>query len=157
MKILKFLIGLPIRLMIGGVILLVVLVLGIVWGARAVLTSQTEQPATVAPEPTALMTAIPVPATQTPLAISPTPTASTPPTAIPTPVPTPVPAGLSEEIVQSGEGLYMVCRRHCPSRWPPDDDALATYAEEVAELNGLPWPNPALSPGQRLRMPSCPQ
>jgi hypothetical protein len=157
MRIIKFLIGLPIRLMIGGVILLIVLALGIFWGARAVLAPQTEQPATMAPEPTALMTAIPVPATQAPPAVSPTPTASAPPTAIPTPVPTAVPAGLSEEIVQSGEGLYMVCRRHCPGRWPPDDDALATYAEEVAELNGLSWPNPALSPGQSLHMPPCPQ
>jgi hypothetical protein len=61
------------------------------------------------------------------------------------------------EVVQSGDGLFQVCRRHCPERWPPDDDELATYAQQVAELNGLSWPDPALSPGQILKMPPCPE
>jgi hypothetical protein len=63
------------------------------------------------------------------------------------------------ETVQSGETLYQVCRRHCPHRWPGTtsfDADLRAYAEQVARLNGLAWPNPIISPGQRLQMPACP-
>jgi hypothetical protein len=81
--------------------------------------------------------------------------------------PTVAPTGASEveptliaedsEVVQSGDGLFQVCRRHCSERWPPDDDALTTYAQQVAELNGLSWPDPALSLEQVLKMPPCPE
>jgi hypothetical protein len=62
-----------------------------------------------------------------------------------------------EEVVQSGDGLFQVCRRHCSERWPPDDDALPVYAQQVAEMNALDWPDPALSPDQVLKMPPCPE
>jgi hypothetical protein len=78
-----------------------------------------------------------------------------------TEVPSPtVPAvGGEWETAQSGETLYQVCRRHCPHRWPSAtafDADLKAYAEQVARLNGLAWPNPVISPGQRLQMPACP-
>lgn len=74
---------------------------------------------------------------------------------MPTFTPAPAPA---LEFVQPKEGLYQVCRRYCPGRWttyavPPD---LEEYAREVARINSLDWPDPALSPGQRIRMPPCP-
>ena len=154
MKILKFLFGLPIRLLVGGIILLIVVAWGIGWGARAVLNRPAEQAPTTTMEATTEPAAPPA---ASPAATAQALPADTPPTSTPAPSPTPSPAGLVEEIVQPGEGLYMVCRRHCPTRWPPDDADLETYAREVTQLNGLPWPNPALSPGQSLRMPPCPE
>jgi hypothetical protein len=85
---------------------------------------------------------------------------ATPETATePAPAPTAPSGGEAWETVQPGESLYQVCRRHCPHKWPSStsfDAALKAYAEQVARLNGLGWPNPVISPGQRLEMPACP-
>ena len=160
MKIISYILTLPVRVLITIIFVIVIVALGIGWGVRMAFNNPDAQsPATTVEAATPLV-APPVSATQAPLAVSPTSPPIAPPltpTLVQVSVPTQPPAGLTEEIVQSGEGLYMICRRHCPGRWPPDDDALATYAQEVAELNNLSWPNPALSPGQSLRMPSCPQ
>jgi hypothetical protein len=72
--------------------------------------------------------------------------------------PSPVSGG-QWEMVQFGEGVYAVCRRHCAGQWqegtaPPD---MVAYAREVARLNGLGWPDPALIVGQQLQMPPCPR
>ncbi len=60
-----------------------------------------------------------------------------------------------------GEGLYQVCRRHCPGQWTENDvpPRLDEYAREVARVNELRWGlrGPALRKGQRLHMPPCPQ
>jgi hypothetical protein len=75
------------------------------------------------------------------------------------PAPTTPAGGGAWETVQPGDSLYQVCRRHCPHKWPSStsfDSELKTYAEEVARLNSLGWPNPVLSSGQRLEMPACP-
>jgi LysM repeat protein len=81
-------------------------------------------------------------------------------TAIPTtaPVPTAPSSAAGTKTVQAGETLYQVCRRHCPHKWPSGafDAELRTYAQQVAELNGLGWPDPIISPGQTLQMPACP-
>jgi hypothetical protein len=85
---------------------------------------------------------------------------ATPETATqPAPVPTTPAGGGAWETVQPGESLYQVCRRHCPHKWPSStsfDSELKTYAEQVARLNGLGWPNPVIASGQRLEMPTCP-
>lgn len=88
------------------------------------------------------------------------------PTSAPRPTSTPMPAPASAsaetwETVGRGEGLYQVCRRHCPGRWSVDDAPgdLVRYAREVARLNGLIWRyphGPIVRFGQELRMPSCP-
>lgn len=88
------------------------------------------------------------------------------PTSVPRPTSTPMPTPASApaetwDTVGRGEGLYQVCRRHCPGRWsangvPPD---LVRYAGEVARLNGLFWRHPhgpIVRFDQELRMPSCP-
>jgi hypothetical protein len=155
-------------LLIGGVVLLGLVAWGIGWGVHALLDRPAAQPpstpmgtAAIQPAatsaPTAQVLTTPSPANYTSL---PSPTAP-PPTSTPTPSPTPPPALAPVEqeeweTVQAGEGLYMVCRRHCPAHWPPDDADLEAYARSVAELNGLPWPDPALSPGELLRLPPCP-
>lgn len=160
MRILTFLFKLPTRLLFGGIILLAVVALGIGWGANALRDRGTEPPPTPTGEPAAPLTAPPTATTQALPTQSPEPPADTPPTSTPVPSPTPSPPGPAEEgweIVQPGEGLYMVCRRHCPARWPPDDADLEAYARQVAQLNGLSWPDPALSLEQRLRMPPCPE
>jgi hypothetical protein len=81
-------------------------------------------------------------------------------TAIPTvaPVPTAPSSGAGSETVQAGETLYQVCRRHCPHKWPSGafDAELKSYAQQVAELNGLGWPDPIITPGQTMQMPACP-
>jgi hypothetical protein len=160
MKTLSYILTLPARVLIAIVFVLFIVAVGLIWGVRMAFNTPDQPSPTTTVEAATPLAVPPTPTRQVLPTISPTPPPSAPP-ATPTPmsqaVPTPVPAGLAEEIVQSGEGLYMVCRRHCPGRWPPDDDALATYAEKVAELNSLSWPDPALSPGQRLRMPACPQ
>jgi hypothetical protein len=155
--------------LVGAIILLGAVAWGIGWAAHALF----DRPAAPAPtvtmetmetvetmEPTALPVTTLTPTAQAPTIPSPATPAGTPPTSTPAPSPTPSPAKPAGEekweIVQPGEGLYMVCRRHCPARWPPDDADLEEYAREVAWLNGLSWPEPALSPGQRIRMPSCP-
>ncbi len=147
----KFLFKLPMRLLIGGFLLLIIVAWGIGWGARALLNPSTEQSPTTTVKPSATIMVLPASTAQVLPVQSPVPSTSTS-----APSPTPVPANLGEEIVQPGDGLYVVCRRHCPARWPPDDADLEAYAREVAELNGLSWPNPALSAGQSLRMPPCP-
>ena len=166
MKILGYIMSLPIRVLMTIIFIVVIVALGLVWGVSRVSNSPDEQ----LPAATEESTAPPAAATQTISAqVVATPDGTLlPPASAPTaapvllpsptlvPLATPVPATEGEwENVQSGDGLYMVCRRHCLARWPPDDDALSTYAEDVAELNGLAWP-PDLSVGQRLRMPPCP-
>lgn len=81
------------------------------------------------------------------------------PAATEAPAPTAPAGGKTWETVQPGDSLYQVCRRHCPHKWPSSasfDAALKAYAEQVARLNGLGWPDPVLSSGQRLEMPACP-
>ncbi len=160
MKILNYIMSLPVRVLITVFFVLFIVLVGLIWGVRMAFKPDEPSPTTTV-TPNAPLVASPTAVTPVlPAAISPTPPATVPPPATSTPmsqvVPTSVPVGQAEETVQSGEGLYMVCRRHCSGRWPPDDDALATYAQDVAELNGLSWPSPALSPGQSLRMPACP-
>ena len=62
--------------------------------------------------------------------------------------------------VLPGEGLYEVCRRHCPGRFdgPDDEQDLNDYAHRVADYNGLlwGWRGPDLEPGEDLDMLSCP-
>jgi hypothetical protein len=87
------------------------------------------------------------------------PGATESPAATEAPAPTAPTTGEAWETVQPGESLYQVCRRHCPHKWPSStsfDSALKAYAEQVARLNGLGWPNPVISSGQRLEMPACP-
>jgi hypothetical protein len=154
-------------LLAGGIILLGLVAWGIGWGARALLDRPAAQPPTptmtARVEPTPFPTATATATAQVPITPSPIPPTNTPPsTFTPVPAPTTAPTGPVDEgaeaweVVQPGDGLYMVCRRHCSTRWPPDDADLEEYAREVAQLNGLLWPNPALSPGQELRMPRCP-
>jgi hypothetical protein len=156
--------GTLILLWIGVILLLGLVGWGIGWLAPRVLAPRET------PTPTATRTVAPVP-TLAPTApeateVPPTPVGDDSPTAAspdsaaePTAAPVTEPTLIAEEneVVQSGDGLFQVCRRHCPERWPPDDDELATYAQQVAELNGLSWPDPALSPEQVLRMPPCPE
>ena len=140
----------PIVLLFGAVLLLGAVAWGVGWAARALRDRQA------APSPTETT------ATPTVLIPLPSPTLTTASSSdIPAPtstlMPTPTPLSVERwETVQQDEGLYMVCRRHCPGRWPPDDDDLIEYAQEVARLNGLSWPDPPLDRGQRLRMPPCP-
>ncbi len=161
--------GTLILLWIGVIILLGLVGWGIGWLVPRVLAPRetpTPTPTQMA-RPTATSTMVDVP-TDIPTApeatdIPPTPTAASPegasePSSEPTAAPVIEPTLIAEEneVVQSGDGLFQVCRRHCPERWPPDDDTLTTYAQQVAELTGLSWPDPALSPGQILKMPPCP-
>jgi len=87
------------------------------------------------------------------------PMATESPLATKAPASTAPAGGEAWETVQAGESLYQVCRRHCPHRWPSStafDPALKAYAEQVARLNGLGWPNPVIHTGQQLEMPACP-
>jgi len=143
-----------IALLVGAFLLLAAVAWGIGWAAHGLLDRQTTPPATTA-EPAVGAPTSPALAATSVQPPAPHPTSTLRPTS--TPVPTLVVTPTAEiEIVQHEEGLYQVCRRHCPERWPPDDADLKEYARGVARLNGLPWPNPALSPGQRLRMLPCP-
>jgi hypothetical protein len=162
--------GTLILLWVGVVVLLGLVGWGIGWLAPRVLAPRETPTPTQAARPTATRTVAPVPtvaptvpeATDAP----PTPAGDETPTAAgpdgtvePTDASEVEPTLIAEdtEVVQSGDGLFQVCRRHCPERWPPDDDELTTYAQQVAELNGLSWPNPALSLEQVLKMPPCPE
>lgn len=168
--------GTLILLWVGVILLLGLVGWGLGWLAPRVLAPRETPTPTQMARPTATSTTVPVPTLaptvpeatdipQTPAAgDSPTgdgsPADASPEgTAEPTAVPVIEPTLIAEEneVVQSGDGLFQVCRRHCPERWPPDDAELTTYAQQVTELNGLSWPDPALSPGQILKMPPCPE
>lgn len=165
--------GTLILLWVGVILLLGLVGWGIGWLAPRVLAPRETPTPTQAARPTATRTMVPVP-TAAPTVpettdVPPTPASDDVPAASPESEsePTVAPTGASEveptliaedsEVVQSGDGLFQVCRRHCSERWPPDDDALTTYAQQVAELNGLSWPDPALSLEQVLKMPPCPE
>lgn len=123
----------------------------LVGGDRAAVTATvtraapTDVPATSPPTPTDVSSAT----------VSPTSTPQPTSTPMPTLTLPPVEEG---ETVRQGEGLYQICRRHCPGRWPaygiPPD--LEGYARKAAQLNDLRWPNPVVYKGQKLRMPPCP-
>lgn len=155
--------GTLILLWIGVLVLLGVVGWGIGWLAPRVLAPRETPTPTQMARPTAASTMVPVPTLAPTMLeatdVPPTPAASPQITTEPTAVPVIEPTLIAEEneVVQSGDGLFQVCRRHCPERWPPDDDELTTYAQQVTELNGLSWPDPALSPGQILKMPPCPE
>ena len=157
------------KLRAGHILMLVValvflgaLAWGVGWVAHSLMVRPTTSPTPTAAPTLAVATATGVPATlvPTPMTVSPVampPVSTQAPTS--TPMPTLAPTPTEEwETVQSGEGLYQVCRRHCPGRWldygvPPD---LMDYAGEVAQLNGLPGSNPTVYPDQKLRMSPCP-
>ncbi|MBN1811955.1 MAG: hypothetical protein JXA14_08980 [Anaerolineae bacterium] len=166
--------GTLILLWIGVIVLLGAVGWGIGWLVPRVLAPRETPTPTQMARPTATRTMLPVPtlastaleATDVPPtpAGDDVPTVASPdsasePSAEPTAAPVTEPTLIAEEseVVRSGDGLFQVCRRHCPERWPPDDDELTTYAQQVAELNGLSWPDPALSPGQILKMLPCPE
>jgi hypothetical protein len=92
--------------------------------------------------------------------VEPGPTSEPDTTAVPTvePAPTAPVEGTGSKTVLAGETLYQVCRRHCPHKWPSGafDAELRAYAQRVAELNNLGWPDPLIIPGQTLQMPTCP-
>ncbi|HDQ72676.1 MAG TPA: LysM domain-containing protein [Chloroflexi bacterium] len=138
----------------GALVVLIVLAWGLGWVSHTLI----EQGRQIVTPTRSALPPIPLPArpvtepTDPTLQVQPIPaTTPTKPTLSPTSIPQ------NEITIQSGEGLYQICRRHCAGRWPPDDAALTAYAEEVARLNQLPWPNPLLYPGQRLEMPPCPR
>jgi hypothetical protein len=139
---------------------------GIGWGARSLFERRAASPVTQTPAPTRTMPATVEPTkTSAPAELAPTATPSSAPTRLLRPTstpastlaPTPTPAF---EVVRAGEGLYQVCRRHCPGQWPGREvpPELEAYARQVARANGLRWGlwGPRLSGGQKLRMPSCP-
>jgi hypothetical protein len=162
--------GTLILMWIGVIVLLGVVGWGLGWLAPRVLAPPETPTPTQMVRPTATSTIVPGP-TLTPTApeatgVPQTPAGDDAPTAVgpentaePTTASVIEPTLIAEEneLVQSGDGLFQVCRRHCPERWPPDDAELTTYAQQVTELNGLSWPDPALSPGQVLEMPPCPE
>ena len=115
----------------------------------------------VAPQPpTAQPTVSPSipPTAVTPDPFVPSPTLA--PQATSTPAPTSTATPTQEfETVPPGEGLYAVCRRHCPNSWPGGEISLKDYAHDVARINDIYWPwwrDPYLDEGQRLWMPTCP-
>jgi len=145
-----------------GVVLFVALVgLGALavamgWGAHAlvewtvpVATAPVVSSVTGTPRPTPTLP----PMLETPSRPLPAPTSTLAPTSTP---------DQNSEIVQANEGLYDVCRRHCPGRWPVNrvPHELEQYAHDVAAHNGLSWPRrsqgPRLDPGQELLMLPCP-
>ena len=152
-------------LWLGRLILLGAMAWGAGWMAHALLDTPTapssttkvqptNQPSVTTPPPPSPSLTPSVQTTPNPTAI-PAPTATLNPTSMPSPSVTD-----REEIVQQGEGLYAVCRRHCPdNNWPdggiPAD--LQEYAEQTAQDNNLIGTNPNLGVGQRLNMPPCPR
>jgi len=127
----------------------------LVGGGRAAATATVTATVTGATPTDVPATPAPTPTDVSPAAVTPT---STPqPTSTPMSTLT-LPPVEEWETVRQGEGLYQICRRHCPGRWPaygiPPD--LEGYARKVAQLNGLRWPNPVMHKGQKLRMPLCP-
>lgn len=150
---------------VAAMILLGAMAWGIGRGARSLLERQAAplptQKASPTSPPKAKATPTHPPASRVPTAFLSTPPTSTlRPTSTPAPTVTPT-ATPAWETVQAGEGLYQVCRRHCPGRWPghsvPPD--LEEYAHYVAHTNGLRWGTrgPTLRGGERLRMPTCPR
>ena len=137
----------------GALALLGALAWGIGWVAHGLFERASEPPAetAAATSPTAQTPTAPP---SSPPAV--TPTSASQPTSTPAPTLAPTLPVEEWESIQPGEGLLKVCRRHCPGRWPSDEAGLMEYAQEVARLNNLPWPNPQLNQGQRLRMPPCP-
>jgi len=145
-----------------ALVLLGALAWGVGWAAHSLVGRPATDPTPEATFTLAVATATGIPATSVP-----TPTddssATASPTSTPQPTSTPVstltlPPMEEWETVRQGEGLYAVCRRHCPGKWPaygiPPD--LEGYARKVAQLNDLRWPNPVVYKGQKLRMPPCP-
>jgi len=148
-----------IALLAGALLLLGAVAWGIGWAAHHLFDRWAVPPPTATVEPTVRA---PTPLLLTATSIQPTvanPASTLRPTStlVPTPVGTPTP---EIEVVRSGEGIYQVCRRHCPGRWPDDDvpPTLDEYAHEVARMNDLRWGilDPWLQEGQVLRMPPCP-
>lgn len=142
----------------GTLLMVGLLAVGLGWGAHALV----DWMAPVATTPVVSS----VPGTETPF---PTPTLppmlETPSRPLPAPTSTLAPTSTPDqhrEIVQANEGLYDVCRRHCPGRWPVSrvPHELDQYAHDVAAHNGLSWPRrsqgPRLDPGQELLMLPCP-
>ncbi|MEA3308850.1 MAG: hypothetical protein U9Q70_04975 [Chloroflexota bacterium] len=142
-----------------ALVLLGALAWGVGWAAHSLVGGERAATAT----PTAILTPS--------LTVATTPTAG--PTQIPaklatstpqptsTPMSTLTPPPVEEwETVRQGEGLYQICRRHCPGRWPGTDvpSSLDAYAREVARMNGLRWGwrGPQLHKGQKLQMLPCP-
>lgn len=148
-----------VALLVGTLILLGAVAWGIGWVAHGLFDQRTAPSASTA-EPTVEAPTLP-PLTATSVRSTvPHPTSTLRPTS--TPAPTLAANPTAEiEIVQHGEGVYQVCRRHCPGRWPDDDvpPNLEEYAREVARMNDLRWgvAGPRLHEGQVLLMPSCPQ
>lgn len=146
---------------IAVVVVLGVVAWGIGWMAHSLLgpqaaplpTATVETPATptLAAPTSTVVSASPLPDDQTGTL---RPTSTLRPTVTPSPTP-------AYAIVQPREGLYEVCRRHCPNNWPDSgiSPGLEEYAREVARINSLRWGwgrGPSLKAGQRLEMPPCP-
>ncbi len=148
--------GLKAQLLIGLGLLILLSVIACAggWIVHAFLARQASTPP---PKPTPMITPLAMISTLNP---SPTPldvptTVTRSPTVTPRPTNTPEPEIIT---VQRNEGLYQVCRRHCPGRWPDNGipSELDEYARKVTELNNLFWP-PIIYWGQKLKMPPCPQ
>jgi hypothetical protein len=150
-----------------GVAALMLLGWGIGWTGHRMLAAYRRAEPTETVSVTAMLTDTPV---VEPTVPPPTETPPDPPTEEPTPISTSTPlpteavspteSAIEWTTVQQGEGLYQVCRRHCPGRWAPGSTPadLVSYARQVAEENELDWGTngPSLSQGQELRMPACP-
>jgi hypothetical protein len=148
--------------LIAGVAVLGGVAWGVGWLAHDLLDRQAEPLATVTAtvEPTVVSTPTPTstaPAPTDALPSPPTDTLRPTSTLAPTLIPTPTESWIT---VGFEEGLYQICRRHCPGQWPGDDvpPGLEEYAREVARVNGLRWGiwGPRLKVGQVLDMPPCP-
>ncbi len=147
------------------VLVVLLIVLGTTaWGVGWVAHDLFSRRATPSPRPTSEPTSPPTltvavsitrPATS-PVVVA---TSTSRPTVTPAPTFTPTPAEEWETVRQS-QGLYQVCRRHCPEMWTESGvpSSLEEYARQVARINGLQWGNsgPSLQNGQRLLMPPCP-
>lgn len=127
------------------------------WGLHALVAGSRP----VAPTPTPSITSTVTSSSGKPAQPTATGTpASTQATSTPAPTSSPTPRSDSITVLP-GEGLYEVCRRHCPGRFdgPDGEQVLDDYARRVADHNGLPWGwrGPNLEPGQKLDMPPCPE
>lgn len=147
-------------ILIGILAFLGVAAWGVGWGAHALLDrSVAPHTAIVEASVSPMMTVVPV----TPTVVMPPLPTTGPPAVTPRPTSTLMPTHTPLPIVsvQAGEGLYAVCRRYCPGRWPEDSVSpeLDEYAHEVARINGIRWPRrgePRLQVGQELNMLPCP-
>ncbi len=147
---------------VAVLVVLFFLAMGAGWGLRFLTSggrSADAEPLTPEPVPP---TAAPQ---NSPAATSPPPPAPSTPEAearsTSTPVPTrTAPSQPETVVVESGESLYGVCRRHCAGCWGENQvpSSLEDYAQDVARLNQKSWNNgkPALLAGEELEMPSCP-